>query len=259
MSSTLAGLTRKLVALLLALGLWQLAVSLHIWPPMLVPSPREVASSLVLGFRDLSIPVGIGASMLRMVIGYGIAVLIGLPLGMAVARYRTMRDTVGSAALGLQTLPSVCWLPLALLWFGLTEKAIIFVVIMGATFCVTTAVQDGIRNASPLLVKAGHNLGAHGLRLQWTVVFPAALPTIVTGLKLGWSFAWRSLMAGELLYSEKGLGRILMMGRDLGDMAQVMAAILVILVLGLLVARLVFEPLEQGIARRYGLTAEAHA
>jgi NitT/TauT family transport system permease protein len=226
---------------------------------MLVPAPREVAVSLVAGFRDLSFPVGIGASMLRMAIGYAIAVLIGLPLGMAVARYRLARDTVGSAALGLQTLPSVCWLPLALLWFGLSEKAIIFVVVMGATFCVTTAVDDGIRNVAPLLVKAGHNLGAHGLRLQWTVVLPAALPTIVTGLKLAWSFAWRSLMAGELLYSEKGLGRILMMGRDLGDMAQVIAAIMVILALGLLVNRVVFQPLEQGIARRYGLTAGALA
>ena len=218
-----------------------------------MPSPQSVAQSLADGFRNLSLPLAVLASLGRMAVGYGIAVVIGLVLGVANARFDALRGTVGAAALGLQTLPSICWLPLALLWFGLSERAIIFVVVMGAAFCITTAVDDGIRNVSPLLLEAGRNLGARGLSLQWRVVLPAALPTIVTGLKLGWSFAWRSLMAGELLYSEKGLGRVLTMGRDLGDMAQVMAAIIVILVLGLTVNHAVFVPLETPVARRWGL------
>jgi len=219
-----------------------------------MPAPRAVAGALVDGFRNLSFPIAVAVSMGRMLIGYGIAVAIGLLVGVAAARFKALDDTIGAAAVGLQTLPSICWLPLALLWFGLSEKAILFVVVMGAAFCVTTTVRDGIRNVDPVLVEAGNNLGATGLQLQRRVILPAALPTIVTGLKLGWSFAWRSLMAGELLYSEKGLGRVLTIGRDLGDMAQVLAAILMILALGLAVNRFAFAPVENAIARRWGLT-----
>ncbi len=213
----------------------------------------SVAASLVDGFRTGTVPIAIAASMGRMLVGYFLAVAIGLPLGIAIARLKVVKDTLGAAAASLQSLPSVCWLPLALLWFGLTEKAIIFVVVMGATFSITMAVEDGIRNVPPILLKAGRTLGASGLQMQRSVVLPAALPTIVTGLKLGWSFAWRSLMAGELLYSEKGLGRVLMMGRDLGDMAQVVATIIVILIIGMLVNEYLFATVERSLARRWGL------
>ena len=238
---------------LVLLTVWETAYRLHIWSPLLLPGPRTVVESLVDGFSNLTIPVAILASMTRMLVGYGIAVGIGLTLGLATARLVWLRDTVGAAALGLQTLPSICWLPLALLWFGLSEKAILFVVVMGAAFCITTAVSDGIRNVPPQLVEAGRNLGARGLQLQWRVILPAALPTIVSGLKMGWSFAWRSLMAGELLYSEKGLGRVLTTGRDLGDMAQVLGAIIVILALGLIANRFVFGLVEAKLARLWGL------
>ncbi|MEN6404786.1 MAG: ABC transporter permease [Armatimonadia bacterium] len=252
----MVGLTRKVGFILLVLTIWQIVVSLHFWSPLLLPGPRSVAQSLVDGVRNLSLPVAVLASLVRMVIGYGLAVLIGLCAGFAMARFDLLRDTLGGAAVGLHTLPSICWLPLALLWFGLNEKAIIFVVVMGATFSIITAVDGGIRNVSPQLIEAGRNLGARGLALQFRVVLPAALPTIVTGLKLGWSFAWRSLMAGELLYSEKGLGRVLTLGRDLGDMAQVLAAMIVILIIGLAVNRLVFGPLETILARRWGLVRD---
>jgi NitT/TauT family transport system permease protein len=248
-----AGVIRKVGFVVVLLAVWEGVFRLHIWPPLLLPGPESVARSLVEGFANLSFPVGILVSMGRMIVGYAIAVVIGVCAGLAIARYELLKDTIGSAALGLQTLPSVCWLPLALLWFGLSERAILFVVVMGATFCITTAVNDGIRNVQPVLLEAGRNLGATGLTLQWRVVIPAALPTIVTGLKLGWSFAWRSLMAGELLYSEKGLGRILTTGRDLGDMSQVIAAIIMILVLGLTVNRFAFAPVESLISRRWGL------
>jgi NitT/TauT family transport system permease protein len=154
---------------------------------------------------------------------------------------------------GLQTLPSICWLPLALLWFGLSQRAVIFVVVMGATFAITTAVVDGLRHVPPILLKAGRTLGADGMQLSTRVILPAALPTIVTGLKLGWSFAWRSLMAGELLYSEKGLGRVITTGRDLGDMAQVVAAMLIILLIGLVVDQYVFGPAQRSLALHWGL------
>ena len=239
--------------MLLVLAAWETASRLHVWSPLLLPSPRSVGEAFVDGFRNLSLPLAISASLMRMVIGYGLAVVIGLLAGFTIARFDLLKDTLGEAAIGLQTLPSICWLPLALLWFGLSERAIIFVVVMGAAFCITIAVDDGIRNVSPLLVEAGRNLGAKGLALQTRVILPAALPAILTGLKLGWSFAWRSLMAGELLYSERGLGRVLTLGRDLGDMAQVLAAMIVILILGLAANRVVFGPLDALVARRWGL------
>lgn len=223
---------------------------------MLLPSPKAVGQSLVENTANLSIPLAIVASMKRMAIGYALALTLGLAIGLATSRSDLLRDTVGSFSLGLQSLPSVCWLPLALLWFGLSEKAVVFVVVMGATFCMATSIDDGIRHVSPLYIKAGRTLGAKGMRLQWRVVLPAALPSIVTGMKLGWSFAWRSLMAGELLYSEQGLGRVLMLGRDLQDMAQVVAAMSVILALGLAVNQYGFLPAERAIARRWGLTPD---
>lgn len=221
-----------------------------------MPAPAAVVESLIDNCRNLTIPLAALASMARMLVGYAIALSLGLLIGLATSRSDLLKDTIGSTAVGLQSLPSICWLPLAILWFGLSEKAVVFVVVMGATFCVATSVDDGIRNAPPLLVKAGRTLGASGFALQWRVVLPAALPSVVTGMKVGWSFAWRSLMAGELIYSERGLGRVLMVGRDLGDMAQVVSAILVILALGLAVNQFLFAPVERAVSRRWGLVAE---
>ena len=227
---------------------------------MSLPPPLKVGQALVDGFLDVnnpfSYPVAIGASMLRLLIGYALAVAIGLPLGLATARSVLIRDTLGSWVVGLQTLPSIVWLPLAIIWFGLTEKAIIFVVVMGATFAIATSVDDSIRNVSPLLLKAGRTLGAEGMRLNLRVTLPAALPTIVTGLKLGWSFAWRSLMAAELMYGAVGVGRVLDTGRANGDSDIVIATILVILMLGLVVSKYVFGPIETALAHRWGLVVE---
>ncbi len=243
---------------MLILLLWTAIVSLHRWPEMLVPGPGAVLRSLLdntVGTNPLtSLPLGVLASLRRMAVGYGMALAIGLALGLATARSSLLRDTLGMASAGLQSLPSVCWLPLALLWFGLNESAIIFVVVMGSAFCMATATEDGIRNVSPLYIKAGRTLGARGWALQLRVVLPAALPSIVTGMKLSWAFAWRSLMAGELLYSESGLGRVLTVGRELGDMAQVLATMGVILALGLAANQWCFAPVERALARRWGLT-----
>lgn len=213
----------------------------------------EVKDSLVGGFGEGSFQIGIAASLRRIVVGYALSILIGLPLGVFLARYLWARQTLGQLIMGLQTMPSICWLPLAILWFGLDEKAILFVVVMGSLFAVTTAVAAGLQTIPPSLVAAGQTLGAGGLELYRRVMLPAALPPILTGLKLGWSFAWRSLMAGELLYSGVGLGRILQTGRDFGDMSQVIAAMLIIIAIGLLVENLLFRPVEARIQRRWGL------
>lgn len=235
------------------LALWEMLFRLRVWPAYIFPGPLQVAMSLARGFSDSTFLIGIGGSLWRLVRGYLLATVIGFSLGLLMAQVRWLKETSGLLVMGLQTLPSICWLPLALLWFGLNERAILFVVVMGAVFAIAQSTEDGIRNTAPMYVRAARNLGARGVRLYLLVMFPAALPSIVTGMKLGWSFAWRSLMAGELLYTLPGLGNLLMMGRELNDMSQVLAVIIVIIMLGLLSDQFAFRILEKRVRERWGL------
>lgn len=246
-------LSRKLAFFGGLIALWELLALLKLWPEYLFPSPLAVGERLLTGFTDGTFLIGIGVSMARVVVGYLISAAVGLPLGLLVGRIRVFDETVGSLLAGLQTLPSICWLPLALLWFGLNERAILFVVIMGAVLSISLAADGGVKNTPPQYLRAARNMGARGFRLYRYVILPAALPNILTGMKLGWSFAWRSLMAGELLYVTLGLGQLLMMGRELNDMSQVIAVMLVIIALGLAVDRLVFSPVQLRVRERWGL------
>jgi NitT/TauT family transport system permease protein len=233
--------------------LWELLFQLKLWPPYIFPSMSSVAQSLAAGFADGTYILAILASMKRLLIGYAVSLVIGVPLGLLLGRSKFVQDTIGMVVLGLQALPSICWLPLALLWFGLSESAVLFVVVMGSTFSVALSTADGVRNTPPLYVRAARTMGAEGFRLYASVVLPSSLPAIISGAKLGWSFAWRSLMAGELIYASIGLGQLLTMGRELNDMSQVIAVMLVIIVLGLLADRVLFTPLERQIRERWGL------
>jgi NitT/TauT family transport system permease protein len=246
-------ITKQAVFYIGLLFLWQAVVWLKIWPEYIFPSPLKVFEALARGFLDSTFLIAIGISMKRIIIGYGISLAIGVFLGILMSKFITVDQTLGRLVLGLQTLPSVCWLPLALLWFGLNERAIIFVVIIGALFSITMAVDSGIKNVSPLYIRAGRTMGARKFRLFFEVMFPAALPEIISGLKQGWSFAWRSLMAGELLFVSLGLGHLLMMGRELNDMNQVVAVMFIIAFISIAVDNLVFGRIELSIKRRWGL------
>jgi NitT/TauT family transport system permease protein len=232
---------------------WELLCRLRLWPEYIFPPPSSVAEALLVGFGKGTFWIAIQGSLWRLIEGYLIALVIGLVLGILLAQVRWLKETFGLLVMGMQTLPSICWLPLALLWFGLNQRAILFVVVMGAVFSITQSTEDGIRNTAPVYMQAARNLGARGLRLYASVIFPAALPSIITGMKLGWSFAWRSLMAGELLYTLPGLGKLLMMGRELNDMSQVMAVIGVIIALGLISDRWLFGVIERRVRERWGL------
>ena len=235
--------------------IWQLTAWFGPWPSYIFPSPISVTQTLARGFSNGTFITGILTSMQRLLIGFGISAVIGLALGLALGRNRLLDETLGALVLGLQALPSICWLPLALLWFGLNETAILFVVVMGALLSITLATESGVKNTPPLYLRAARNLGARGWKMYALVVLPAALPEIITGMKLGWSFAWRSLMAGELLYVSFGLGHLLNMGRELNDMSQVIAVMLVIIAIGLIVDRLIFVPIESRVRERWGLQA----
>jgi NitT/TauT family transport system permease protein len=188
--------------------------------------------------------------------GYLLAAALGVPLGVVTARSTWMKVTFHPLVLGLQALPSICWLPLSILWFGLSEQAIVFVVVMGSLLAITISTEDGVAAVDPLLVRASGTLGIRGVRFYAGVLVPAALPGIVTGLKLGWSFAWRALMAGELLFVAGGLGQLLQQGREVLDAAQVMGVMVCIVAVGVLVDQVAFRMVELKVRRRWGL-AEA--
>ncbi len=209
--------------------------------------------AFVWGFQDRSFLTAAAVSVQRIVIGYLISVFLGVALGLLIGRFKILDETLGSLMLGLQVLPSICWLPLAILWFGLSEQAIQFVVVMGAFLSIAIATDSGIRNISPIYVRAAKTMGVQGFALYRRVIVPAALPSIITGMKLGWSFAWRSLMAGELLFVSVGLGQLLQTGRELHDIAQVVAVMMMIAAIGLVFDRLIFAELEKRIRLKWGV------
>ena len=239
---------------------WEILAERHIWNATLFPSPIEVGRTLGHLIGDGSLSDAIAVSLRRVLAGYGISLAIGVPLGALLARSQFAEETIGSVVAGFQSLPSICWLPLALLWFGLNDRAIVFVIVMGSLVSITIAVRDGVRNLPPTYVRAARTLGAGGGRLYVQVLLPAALPAILSAAKLGWSFAWRALMSGELLFVSVGLGRLLMMGRELADMSQVLAVMIVIAAIGLLTDSLIFGSLESArstiLGPRYGLSFE---
>jgi len=249
--------TRQVLFYAGLLGVWALVAKLRIWPPYLFPAPWSVGEVLVDGFKDHSFLIGIAATMKRMLIGYGLSVVLGMILGIAVASNKFMEETLGGLMVSLQSLPSICWVPLAILWFGLTEKAILFVVLMGSLLSVTIAMEDGRKQLPKIYSMAGRNLGASGFRLFWHVLLPASLPYIISGLKQGWAFAWRSLIQAEMIFLTLGLGQLLMAGRDLNDMNQVIAVMILIVGLGYLVDGLVFRTAERALQNRWGLAPSA--
>ena len=248
-------LGQKLLFLAGLLGVWALLARFGPWPHHLFPGPSAVTESLWAMIRDGRLTRALVLSMGRLAQGYGVSVLVGVPLGVLMARWGWVRRSLRPLVVGLQALPSICWLPLALLWFGLTETSIIFVVVMGSVLAIAIAVEDSIQGVNPLLLRVSSSYGIRGLRFYGGVLLPAALPGIVTGLKLGWSFAWRALMAGELLYVSGGLGQLLTMGRELMEIPQVMAVMVCIIAVGTLVDRVLFQTVELRIRRRWGLTA----
>src|SRR6266516_2531293 len=244
---------RRIVFYTLLLMLWQVIAIAGIWPDYLFPGPLAVLNALVNGFQNGQFLQASLLSLQRLGIGYGISLVIGVILGLLIGRSRLLEQTLGSLILGLQALPSVCWLPLAILWLGLTDQAIIFVVVMGALFSITLGVDDGVKNTPPIYLKAARNLGARGVALPTQVILPAAFPAILHGLKQGWTFAWRSLMAGELLFYSLSLGNLLNTGRDLNDASQIMAVMLLIIAIGVAIDSLIFSPIERRVRERWGL------
>jgi NitT/TauT family transport system permease protein len=245
------------VALALLVGGWQLAYTLHLKSPEALPSPLDAWRALVDQWRLGSVQEAVVNSLHRGVLGFLASIAVGTPLGLLLARVRPVRLAIGPIISGLQSLPSVAWVPAAIIWFGLSDSAIYFVVLMGAVPSIANGLVAGIDQVPPLYLKVGRVLGAKRLTAARHVVIPAALPGYLAGLKQGWAFSWRSLMAAELItYSPRlglGLGQLLDTGRQTSDMPLVVAVIAVILAVGVGIELTVFAPLERRVLQRRGL------
>lgn len=200
----------------------------------------------------------LGVSGVRLIIGFAGAIAFGLLAGVALWRWTFLNALLGPLFLGLQTLPSVCWVPLAILLFGINERGVAFVLMMGSAFSMAVAMRDGLRALPPIYRAAGRMLGARGLALYTHVLLPASLPALAGTLRQGFSFAWRSLLGAELILmtQRRGVGFLLNVGRDFADVAQVVAVMVIMIAIGMLIDRLIFAPMETRIRRRFGLSHE---
>jgi NitT/TauT family transport system permease protein len=250
----------KLLAIAIVYALWQFLYWTEWKPHYALPSPDQAVKSIFDNWDVIS--TAIRNTLSRAVYGYALALLIGTTVGALVARNKVLRAAIGSMITGLQTMPSVAWFPAAVLLFGLNDSAIIFVVVMGAAPSIANGLINGIDNISPVLLRAGRIMGAKGFTAFRSVILPAAMPSFIGGLKQGWAFAWRSLLAGELIVLIPGkfsLGQQLDTARQFADAPGLYGMMIVIFVIGVLVDTFVFGFAERKIRKRYGLVDAAAA
>lgn len=244
-------------AVLVLLVAWQLLVSLDLRRSDLFPGPLDVLASFGELWTNGLVQEAVSTSLQRGVIGFAISVAVGTVLGLLLGQLTVLRRAFGPLISGLQVLPSVAWVPVAIIWFGLTDATAYFVVLMGAIPSIVNGLAAGMDQVPPQFRRAARVLGASRTETALLVVLPAALPAYVSGLKQGWAFSWRSLMAAEIIAVGGslgyGLGSLLDQGRTLSDMGMVMSAVLTILAVGILIELMVFGPVERRILRRRGL------
>jgi NitT/TauT family transport system permease protein len=246
----------QLAAVGVVLAIWQLVVMSGVRPSYVLPGPLPVGERLLNDLTDSSLVGAIGTTLRRISVGFGLALLIGTLIGLAIVRWQVLRTAIASLITGLQTMPSIAWFPLAILLFGRDEQAILFVVVLGAAPSVANGVIAGVDHVPRILLRAGRVLGARGIDTYRFVVLPASLPSFIGGLKQAWAFAWRSLMAGELLViiaKQPALGVRLGQLRDLNDARGLLSTMVVVLVIGIVVDALFFGRLDTAIRRRWGL------
>ncbi|MEU0287217.1 ABC transporter permease [Streptomyces sp. NPDC052492] len=244
-------------AVLLVLVVWQILVWAEVAPAYKLASPSDVWAELRTAWLQGKLLDYIWTSVSRGLLGFLLALAIGTPLGLLVARVSFVRAAIGPILSGLQSLPSVAWVPPAVIWLGLNDSMMFAVILLGAVPSIANGLVAGIDQIPPLFLRAGRTLGATGLRGARYIVMPAALPGYLAGLKQGWAFSWRSLMAAEIIASSPdlgvGLGQLLENGRNNSSMPQVFLAILLILLVGIAVDLLIFSPLERRVLRGRGL------
>jgi NitT/TauT family transport system permease protein len=250
-----------IVATVALIAVWQLAYQADLKPSYVLPSPMDVLTTFIELVTDGRAWVAVETSLSRGFIGFAASLVVGTALGLAMWRSPWLRRAIGPAVSGLMSLPSVAWVPAAIIWFQLSDSAIYAVVLLGAVPSIANGLLSGFDQVPPLFDKVGRVLGLNGVGRVRHVMLPAALPGYISGLKQGWAFAWRSLMAAELItYSPAlgiGLGQLLNIGRELNSMKLVMTAIILIFLVGVGIELLLFAPLERRVLRQRGLTVSS--
>ncbi|HEV3292590.1 MAG TPA: ABC transporter permease [Streptosporangiaceae bacterium] len=244
----------KLLAIAIVIGAWEL-IHLSGWKQDILPGPAAVFADLWAQLHHILLWQAIGTTLRRAVIGFGLAVIIGVITGALVSRIRPLRAAVGSMITALQTMPSIAWFPFAIILFGTTTAAILFVIVLGAAPSIANGLVAGVDYTPPLLLRAGKSMGLSRIALYRHLILPASLPSFVAGLKQGWAFAWRSLMAGELLViilGQPSIGVLLSTDQDQADMTGAISIMIVILVLGIAVD-MIFTRVDITIRRRRGM------
>lgn len=227
------------------------------WPPLIIPNDPggvTVLKTLVNGLISGQLLEATGTSLIRLFIGFIIAVFIGLFLGFLIYKYKVVDDTLGFFVTSLQAIPNIVWLPLAILWFGLGVGSVIFIVILGAAISVTITSSTAFKGVSPLLIRVAQTMGSSGFHLFRTVIFKATIPQLIAGLRLAWALAWRAVLAGELLGGGGGLGQLLDLGRSIQAMDLIFSIMIIIGVIGSLIDNFVFVRLEKYVFRKWGIT-----
>ena len=235
------------------LAIWEAVVRLQVWYSYLIPGPAQVGTALAELWNRGAIPQSIAATLSRLAVGFLLSLVLGSILALLMVHFRTFGKGIQPYVLGLQTFPSIAWVPLSLVWFGFSEASLLFVTIIGSLFAVTVSVADALRTVPPIYLKAARNMGSDGMDLILRVTVPATLPHLISSAKVGWSFAWRSLVGAEVIFATVGLGFLVEQGSENANIAQVMAVMLVILVLGVVVDRVVFSRSQEWVNRRWGL------
>ena len=239
---------------------WEMLIRKGVLDSPLLPSPTDIAIYLAHGLQSGELIDASWVTSKRLFLGYFVSLILGLPLGLLNARFRFVQDTLGVIALGLQTLPSVCWAPVALISFGQNEVSMFFIVLMGSLFSIMLATSAGVQSVPPIYSRAARTMGSRGFHTWYAVMLPASLPFVVSGMKQGWAFAWRSLMGAEIYVivqkTGAGLGLLLHYGREVHDIGAVAGIMVVIVVIGLAADKVMFSPFERFMHKRWGTSKQ---
>ena len=240
--------------LVVFIGIWEVVFLLGVFPIVSLPSPLMVAQSLVDLIAEGTLIYSTAVTLLRLFVGFSTSIIIGVGVGLAMVKFPQFGKTMNSFAVGLQSFPSIAWVPFAILLIGLNDSGILFVVIMSSVFSIMISTYSGIRNIPPIYIRSARNMGAKGISLFRHVMLPAATPSLIVGIRQGWSFAWHALVGAEMLITTLvGLGYILSVGREFSNMPQIIAAMIVIFTIGWIFDRLVFSKVDEKVRDRWGL------
>jgi len=235
------------------IGVWQLIFTLGIFPKISLPSPIMVAETFTKIIGNGSLPWNIGVTMVRLLAAFTTSIAFGTVIGLAMVKFKGFGKTLNSFSAGLLSFPSIAWVPFSILLIGFNEFGIMFVVVMSSIFSIMISTYSSIRNIPSLYLDAARNMGARGISLFMHVTIPAATPSLIMGLRQGWSFSWHAIIGAEILMSIVGLGHILSVGREFLDMSQVIASMVTIFTIGLLVDRFLLSKIENKIRKKWGL------